>query len=108
MSQRVRTAPRPFSGLKNPRHLFVSLMLIFWWEYSILALMTAPMVLDAGQIVEFDRPSELLKNKDGKLTALVNESADREQLTGMVRSKERSDAWGTVRYCTKTGRRRQD
>ncbi|KAJ7469696.1 hypothetical protein FB451DRAFT_1400520 [Mycena latifolia] len=33
------------------------------------------MVLDAGRIVEFDRPKELLKLKEGKLRALVEESA---------------------------------
>ncbi|KAJ3523042.1 hypothetical protein NMY22_g11626 [Coprinellus aureogranulatus] len=38
------------------------------------------MVLDAGRIVEFDKPSELLKNPTGKLRALVDESGDREHL----------------------------
>ncbi|KAF8193498.1 hypothetical protein K438DRAFT_1969402 [Mycena galopus ATCC 62051] len=36
------------------------------------------LVLDAGRIVEFDSPKELLKIRDGKLCALVDESGDRE------------------------------
>lgn len=42
------------------------------------------MVLDAGRIVEFDKPSELLKNPEGKLRALVDESGDREHLFEMA------------------------
>ncbi|OSX60066.1 hypothetical protein POSPLADRAFT_1089401, partial [Postia placenta MAD-698-R-SB12] len=38
------------------------------------------MVLDAGRITEFGRASELLKNDEGLLRALVDESADREHL----------------------------
>ncbi|KAF8068784.1 P-loop containing nucleoside triphosphate hydrolase protein [Lyophyllum atratum] len=38
------------------------------------------MVLDAGRIVEFDRPSELLKKEDGFLRSLVDESGDKEAL----------------------------
>ncbi|KAJ7101009.1 hypothetical protein C8R43DRAFT_1141277 [Mycena crocata] len=38
------------------------------------------MVLDAGRIVEFDTPKELLKNKKGMLRALVDESGDRDAL----------------------------
>ncbi|KAF5361344.1 hypothetical protein D9757_012330 [Collybiopsis confluens] len=59
---------------------------------KIMSLRLFLMVLDAGQIVKFERPSELLKNKDRKLTALVNESADREHLIDIVRHKEHSDA----------------
>ncbi|KAL0950639.1 hypothetical protein HGRIS_007427 [Hohenbuehelia grisea] len=44
------------------------------------------MVLDAGRIVEFDSPKELLKNKKGKLRALVDESGDREALIAMAES----------------------
>ncbi|KAJ3799615.1 hypothetical protein GGU11DRAFT_858145 [Lentinula aff. detonsa] len=46
------------------------------------------LVLDAGEIVEFDRPAELLKNRQGKLRALVDESADKEHLLAMVEAKE--------------------
>ncbi|KAJ7704723.1 hypothetical protein B0H14DRAFT_3903574 [Mycena olivaceomarginata] len=42
------------------------------------------MVLDAGRIVEFDSPKELLKIEDGKLRALVEESGDREALFAMA------------------------
>ncbi|KAF7340454.1 Multidrug resistance-associated ABC transporter protein [Mycena venus] len=42
------------------------------------------MVLDAGRIVEFNSPKELLKIKDGKLRALVDESGDRETLYAMA------------------------
>jgi hypothetical protein len=37
------------------------------------------MILDAGQIVEFDSPSELLKNDDA-----VDESSDRNNLLAMA------------------------
>ncbi|KAF7306582.1 ATP-binding cassette transporter [Mycena indigotica] len=42
------------------------------------------MVLDAGRIVEFDSPRELLKNKNGKLRALVDESGDKDALYKMA------------------------
>lgn len=38
------------------------------------------MVLDAGRIVEFDRPRELLSREGGYLRALVDESGDRAEL----------------------------
>ncbi|KAJ7697209.1 P-loop containing nucleoside triphosphate hydrolase protein [Mycena rosella] len=42
------------------------------------------MVLDAGHIVEFDSPKELLKIEGGKLRALVDESGDRDALYAMA------------------------
>ncbi|KAF9030066.1 P-loop containing nucleoside triphosphate hydrolase protein [Rhodocollybia butyracea] len=42
------------------------------------------MVLDAGRIVEYDSPKELLKNPVGHLRALVDESADKEHLYRMA------------------------
>lgn len=42
------------------------------------------MVLDAGSIVEFGKPSELLKIEGGKLKALVEESGDRDTLFEMT------------------------
>ncbi|KAI0068087.1 hypothetical protein BV25DRAFT_1834393 [Artomyces pyxidatus] len=42
------------------------------------------MVLDAGKIVEFDTPSELLKKEDGRLRSLVDESGDRDALYAMA------------------------
>jgi len=45
------------------------------------------MVLDAGNIVEFDSPQELLKLSDGQLRSLVDESGDRELLYAMANGK---------------------
>ncbi|KAI0655828.1 P-loop containing nucleoside triphosphate hydrolase protein [Cubamyces menziesii] len=42
------------------------------------------MVLDAGRIVEFGKPSELLHKEDGMLRALVEESGDKEKLYKMA------------------------
>ena len=42
------------------------------------------MVLDAGRLVEFDSPKNLLKKKDGFLRALVDESDDKEILLKLV------------------------
>ncbi|THH21507.1 hypothetical protein EUX98_g8371, partial [Antrodiella citrinella] len=42
------------------------------------------MVLDAGRIVEFGEPRELLKNEQGIFRALVDESGDKENLHRMV------------------------
>ena len=38
------------------------------------------MVLDAGRLVEFDTPKNLLKNEKGFLRALVDESDDKDKL----------------------------
>ena len=38
------------------------------------------MVLDAGRLVEFDSPKNLLQNEIGFLRALVDESEDRDKL----------------------------
>ncbi|KAF9650725.1 multidrug resistance-associated ABC transporter [Thelephora ganbajun] len=43
------------------------------------------MVLDAGKIVEFGKPSELLKIEAGKLKSLVDESGDKDALYGMAK-----------------------
>ncbi|KAI0258755.1 hypothetical protein BC834DRAFT_974824 [Gloeopeniophorella convolvens] len=50
------------------------------------------MVLDAGRIVEFGRPSELLKNAEGRLRAMVDESGDRDTLYEMVAKKEQGSS----------------
>lgn len=42
------------------------------------------MVLDAGRLVEFDKPSELLKMEKGMLKALVDESGDKDHLYAMA------------------------
>ena len=44
------------------------------------------MVLDAGKLVEFDSPKELLK-RNGLLRALVDESADKDALYAMAEGK---------------------
>jgi len=46
------------------------------------------MVLDAGRLVEFGTPKELLMKKDGLLRSLVDESADRDQLIAMTGGRE--------------------
>ncbi|EMD39554.1 hypothetical protein CERSUDRAFT_150095 [Gelatoporia subvermispora B] len=48
------------------------------------------MVLDAGKIVEFDRPSELLKDEMGIFRALVEESGDKEMLSTIAERASRS------------------
>lgn len=45
------------------------------------------MVLDAGRLVEFDSPSNLLKKEGGFLKSLVDESGDREALYAMAANK---------------------
>lgn len=43
------------------------------------------MVLDAGKLVEFDTPQNLLKKENGFLRDLVNESEDKEVLIELAR-----------------------
>ncbi|TCD68253.1 hypothetical protein EIP91_011219 [Steccherinum ochraceum] len=43
------------------------------------------MVLDAGRLVEFGTPRELLKNEHGVLRALVDESGDKDNLHSLLR-----------------------
>ncbi|KZP10497.1 hypothetical protein FIBSPDRAFT_963101 [Athelia psychrophila] len=43
------------------------------------------MVLDAGRIVEFASPEELLRNERGHLRALIDESKDRDALLALVK-----------------------
>ncbi|KAI0260093.1 hypothetical protein BC834DRAFT_1028685 [Gloeopeniophorella convolvens] len=53
------------------------------------------MVLDAGRIVEFGKPSELLKDKGGRLRSLVDESGDRDALYAMAAEKP-TDTYASV------------
>ncbi|SJK98373.1 uncharacterized protein ARMOST_01638 [Armillaria ostoyae] len=46
------------------------------------------MVLDAGRIVEFDSPKNLLSNPKGKLRSLVDESPDKDTLYDMAEYRE--------------------
>jgi len=54
------------------------------------------MVLDAGRLVEFDKPSELLKKESGLLYSLVQESADKEELIAMAHGTEVATEGTTV------------
>jgi ABC-type multidrug transport system fused ATPase/permease subunit len=45
------------------------------------------MVLDAGRLVEFASPTELLKDEKSFFRSLVDESADKEALYEMAKSK---------------------
>ncbi|RPD67396.1 P-loop containing nucleoside triphosphate hydrolase protein [Lentinus tigrinus ALCF2SS1-6] len=46
------------------------------------------LVLDSGHVAEFGSPAELLKNKDGIFTALVDESGDRDALRAIVKATD--------------------
>jgi ABC-type proline/glycine betaine transport system ATPase subunit len=48
------------------------------------------MVLDAGKMVEFDSPANLLKISDGYLRSLVDESGDRDVLYKMAEKAGKS------------------
>ena len=48
------------------------------------------MVLDAGNMVEFDSPANLLKKSSGYLKSLVDESGDREGLYKLAEKAGRS------------------
>jgi hypothetical protein len=47
-------------------------------------------VLDAGKLIEFDSPQNLLQDKDGKLRALVNDSGDIEALEKLAQGGSKS------------------
>ncbi|KAI0052512.1 hypothetical protein FA95DRAFT_1675194 [Auriscalpium vulgare] len=75
------------SSLRNELKGDVTLITI---AHRLQTIMDADkiMVLDAGRIVEFGRPSELLKIDDGRLRSLVDESGDKEVLYAMAASHE--------------------
>ncbi|KAI9449922.1 hypothetical protein BJY52DRAFT_1215702 [Lactarius psammicola] len=54
------------------------------------------MVLDAGRIVEFDKPSELLKMENGRFRSLVDESGDKDLLYSMASSTGKTEHGGTT------------
>ncbi|KAH9166019.1 hypothetical protein EDB89DRAFT_2076264 [Lactarius sanguifluus] len=60
------------------------------------------MVLDAGRIVEFDKPSELLKLENGRFRSLVDESGDRELLYSIASSAGKAQYWETTTRPTTT------
>ncbi|KAH7927390.1 P-loop containing nucleoside triphosphate hydrolase protein [Leucogyrophana mollusca] len=47
------------------------------------------MVLDAGKLMEFGSPSELLKNRKGMFRALVEESGDKDELYALAAGRAR-------------------
>jgi ABC-type multidrug transport system fused ATPase/permease subunit len=49
-------------------------------------------VLDAGKLVEFDAPMNLLKKEESLFRALVDESADKDELYAMAEGKARASA----------------
>ncbi|KAI9444468.1 hypothetical protein H4582DRAFT_1805817 [Lactarius indigo] len=58
------------------------------------------MVLDAGRIVEFDKPSELLKMENGRFRSLVDESGDKDLLYSMASSAGKAQGGGTTTTTT--------
>ncbi|KAH9059058.1 P-loop containing nucleoside triphosphate hydrolase protein [Lactarius vividus] len=54
------------------------------------------MVLDAGRIVEFDKPSELLTLENGRFRSLVDESGDKDLLYSMASSAGNAQGEGTT------------
>ncbi|KAK7462765.1 hypothetical protein VKT23_020778 [Stygiomarasmius scandens] len=74
------------SSLRNELGKDVTLLIV---AHRLQTIMDADkiLVLDAGTIVEFDSPEELLKMEQGQLRRLVNESADREHLYAMANGR---------------------
>ena len=52
---------------------------------NFFVLNLTQMVFDAGKLVEFGSPRELLRSRDGLFMTLVQESKDRDKLLGMVK-----------------------
>lgn len=71
------------SSLRNELNKDMTLITI---AHRLQTIMDADkiMVLDAGKLVEFGSPRELLRIVDGKLRSLVNESADKEALHALA------------------------
>ncbi|KIJ48349.1 hypothetical protein M422DRAFT_247678 [Sphaerobolus stellatus SS14] len=64
------------------RHEFKKDVAVLKFAHCLQTIMDADkiMVLDAGRIVEFDSPKQLLKNPSGFLRSLVDESGDKDAL----------------------------
>jgi hypothetical protein len=55
--------------------------------HGAYAELVTQMVLDAGKLMEFASPKELLQTKGGFLRSLVDESADKEALYEMAEGR---------------------
>ncbi|KAK7466193.1 hypothetical protein VKT23_004917 [Stygiomarasmius scandens] len=68
------------------RHEFKGNVTVITVAHRLQTIMDADkiMVLDAGKMVEFDKPSDLLQKTDGKLRSLVDESSDKDALYEMA------------------------
>jgi ABC-type multidrug transport system fused ATPase/permease subunit len=53
--------------------MFFSLVGCFWFNY-VFSVFKRVMVLDKGEIVEFDSPTNLLKNKNSRFYSLAKSS----------------------------------
>ncbi|KAH9041259.1 hypothetical protein EDB85DRAFT_1921835 [Lactarius pseudohatsudake] len=60
------------------------------------------MVLDAGRIVEFDKPSELLKLENSRFRSLVDESGDKDLLYSMASSAGKAPHGEAITTATTT------
>ncbi|KAH9166801.1 hypothetical protein EDB89DRAFT_2245991 [Lactarius sanguifluus] len=60
------------------------------------------MVLDAGRIVEFDKPSDLLKLEKGRFRSLVDESGDKDLLYSMASSAGKAQYGEAITTATNT------
>jgi len=71
------------------RHELASDVTMITIAHRLQTIMDADkiMVLDAGNIVEFGKPSDLLQIKGGMLRSLVDGSGDRENLYAMAQSR---------------------
>ncbi|KAK0238173.1 hypothetical protein EDD85DRAFT_833297 [Armillaria nabsnona] len=74
------------------RHELGSDMTLITVAHRLQTIMDADkiMVLEAGHIMEFDSPKNLLANPKGKLRSLVDESADKDILYAMAEQRKQS------------------
>lgn len=87
-SDKIVSQNRPFHTI------LTNLSLVHRWCWMRVASSVlcyfAPVVLTFPKQVEFDTPKALLKNPNGMLRALVDESGDKEKLYSMAEDRESS------------------